>query len=169
MLFRHLLRNPDAWLGLAVIAFGVWFAAMATEFSGRGRHFPLWLSVTVALCGLGILAGALHAAWREGPGPAPGLPVASLLPILTGAVPFALVVVGWVLALSYGLGYVLPGIVAGSLLLIIAGERRPLRILLLSSAIIITCYLIFSVIFNVRLPELAVINDLIRPLRRLIH
>ncbi len=169
MLFRHLLRSPDAWLGLAVLGFGLWFAAMATEFTGRGRHFPLWLSVIVALCGLGILGGALRTAWRAGPGPAPGLPMGALMPILTGAIPFALVVVGWVLALSYGLGYVLPGIVAGSLLLIIAGERRPLRILLLSTTIIVTCYLIFSVVFNVRLPELAVINDLIRPLRRLIH
>lgn len=161
-MLRNILRKPDTWLGLVALVAGIALALTAAEYRLRASHFPFWLSVIMALSGLGILVQSVVSNVAEHRGSDPSA-------IVLGALPFAGVVFLWVLAITYGLGYVIPGFFAAMALLFITGERRPMQIALRAALLVIVCFLFFSVVFNVRLPEIQLITDLVRPIRRFIH
>lgn len=157
------LRQADTYFGLICLSVGVYLANLGSGYSGRAGYFPFWLSVAIAVCGAILVFQALLR-------PPPKWPDwADIAPILLGAFPFAAVLTVWVVVLTMGAGYVLPGLVCAMALLYIAGERGIVRIAMISTIIVVACYLMFAVIFNVNLPEIAYISDLIRPVRRLIH
>jgi len=160
----RVLRQPDFYLGLICLLGGAYLALLVSGYSPRARHFPFWLSLAVAACGALILATTLKRASNLKLPTAEGVDA-----FLRGALPFGFFMLLWVVALTVDLGYTLPGIVCAAGMLCVASERGPVRIAVLSVLIAVVCYLTFAVLFNVRLPELSIIDDLVRPVRRLIH
>ncbi len=158
----RVLRQPDCYLALACLLGGLYLAYIASDFSGRARHFPFWLSISLAVSGAAVLAATVA---KMAPAPKPE----NVQAVLRGALPFAVLMLLWAVALTYGLGYVLPGFVCAAGMLFVAGERDPVRIAISAALIVLACFLTFSVIFNIRLPELSVIDEFLRPIRRLIH
>lgn len=156
------LRQPDSYLGLICLFGGIYLAVLAAGFTERARHFPFWLSALIAGCGAWLLVQNLVRA------PA-GAKALDIRPVLLGALPFAVVMTAWVMALTTGLGYVIPGFFCAMALLYIAGERSPFRIAAVAAILIVACFVMFAVVFNVNLPEIRAVTDIIRPLRRLIH
>jgi len=159
----------------------------------KARHFPQAMSAIILLSGIGILLMG-RATSRQAAAPvvqasAPGevvpprtegapdggpdtpLPdparAAEYVGMLRGALPFGAILVTWALAVSLGAGYLLPGFVAGILLMIVAGSRRVVPIVLGAGGTVLFCFTMFYIVFRTRIPETAAVKAFVAPLRDL--
>ena len=165
----------DLWVAAGIAATGVALAAELWDYVPKARIFPLSLAITMIVCGVGVALSALRRRAMTSPPPARttsiGIdaadPAAVRAGLLQGALPLALVLLAWALAVSLGAGYLLPSIPMLVAALWIAGARRPSVLILAGPAIALVVFTMFYIIFRTRLPELDAIRDLVAPLRRL--
>lgn len=164
--------KADLIVGGLSVASGIAIMLASRDYSQPARQFPMWLGATIVLCGAIIALSAwLRSRQAENPGGAPR-PASSLWSGLRengrlAVVLYALVMLGWSLVLSFGGGYLLPSIAAVVLLLIVAGERRPGRVILGAIGIAVFVFTMFYILFNARLPEADYIRELAASSRRL--
>lgn len=133
----------DAIAGVLLLIFGVAAAWQATGFDAESRSFPLIVSGLVGLAGLAILATAGVRAKGNPVGPeASGGPVALAV----------LAIVAWILAMTFGAGFVLPTFALQLLLLSITGVRGRLALPATAATITALAYLLFVVVFDIPMP-----------------
>ncbi|MBN7785942.1 tripartite tricarboxylate transporter TctB family protein [Ponticoccus gilvus] len=140
---RGLFTHSDFWIGLSLTVFGGAAAAMAWSFDAMSRSYPLALSLLLAAMG-GLLI--LKTLLTQTPSVNFGLAtrVAALC---------ALVLVLWIAALGFGLGFIGPTLVMQFAFLWICGLRPAGKAVLFSVLITAAGYFIFVFLLSVRLPE----------------
>lgn len=155
--------------GLACFAFAAWIwyvagdvpAMTATDNLG-GRFFPRLISGAMMVASLGLLiTGLMGIEISAGTARAPteaeesAAARADQLSIGPGEVRLGLFVVVmalYVAALPW-LGYLLASVIAFAVMLVLAGERRPLAVVLGAPGITVLLYLLFAVLFGQNVPE----------------
>lgn len=134
--------HSDVWVGLSLVAIGGYAAWLASGFDALSRTYPIALSV--ALVALGALLVAKGARQRLETVPFRISGHAALVATLTLAV--------WIVALSAGLGYLLPTFAMQLVFLLLCGVSGYRKITLIAATITIVSYLAFIVGLGVRLP-----------------
>jgi len=140
---RHVLAQVDLWIGLLLVGTGSFALYQAIGFDSVSRNFPLIVAGLLTLSGLWLLLRCLSGGvlntlkWRE------------LAPIACAIGLLAL----WIVALRYGLGFVIPTFLMQLGLFWLAGERRIPRAVLVAALVSLGAYLVFALVLDVRLPR----------------
>ncbi len=140
---RGLFTHSDFWIGLVLTVFGGVAAFMAWSFDPMSRSYPLGLSLMLSVVGVLLI---LKTAIRQTPSVHFGL--ATKVSALC-----AVVLVLWIAALGFGLGFVLPTLLMQFAFLWICGLRPVGKAVAFSVLITAVGYFVFVFILNVRLPE----------------
>jgi len=140
------LARSDLWVGAALFVIGVYACWEASGFDDNSRSYPMILGGLLAGAGLAVaVAGLLRAGKAirlDGP--------------LRVALPAAVIVALWAVALGAGGGFVLPTLLMQAALLWLGGVRGPLRIAVYAVLITAAAYTLFALVLDVRLPAPAV-------------
>lgn len=134
--------HSDVWLGLSLIGIGGYAAWLASGFDALSRTYPVVLSVS--LIALGALLIAQGARRR--------LETVSFMVSGHAALVATLTLVAWIVALTAGLGYLLPTFAMQLVFMLLCGVRGLRKSTLIAAAITGISYLAFIVGLGVRLP-----------------
>jgi hypothetical protein len=137
------LSHSDTWLGVVIATFGGVAAYMASGFDAISRTYPLSLGILLMALGLSLIARGLRPSGRH----------VSFMATVQVGIPATLVLVLWIYALSFGLGYLLPTFTMQVTFLAFCGVRSPLRLALIAGLITGVSYAVFAIVLSVRLPE----------------
>lgn len=141
---RHgLLSHSDTWLGALIATFGGVAAYMASGFDAMSRTYPLSLGVLLMGLGLSLVVKGLRPSGGH----------VSFAATVQVGVPAALLLILWIYALSFGLGYLVPTFTMQLAFLALCGVRSPMRLALIAGLITGVSYAVFAVVLSVRLPE----------------
>ncbi len=135
-------RSSDVWIGLVLLAVGGAAAWMASGFDDASRPYPLALSVLMMLLGAVLSARALLGGGED----------QSFTQQARILLPAAAVLGFWILALSNGLGYVVPTFAMEFAFMWLCGIRGPGRAALYAGLVTGVSYAIFVGLLDVRLP-----------------
>ncbi len=149
------LRKPDVWAGIVFLVLGVWAFAESSTFDDMSRTYPMALSAGLVLFSASII---LRSVFDRTP---PKADAESATIILSGPCFQILLWGGWALLLGLGAGYILPSIVVVSIAVLRAGFPGRLRSIASSVAVALAIFGIFYFIFDVPLPVLEVIGDIL--------
>jgi hypothetical protein len=181
------MNRTNVAAGLVCVLFGAvvyWLAQGVPDFTATdelgGRFLPQLVSILMMLTGLALMVtgwlnieiqggqvrrGAVTAPGDVGPSDAsPPEPEEERDAGFFGLAPGELRIIGFIaVLLAYTLalpliGYLAASIVAFAALILIAGERRPLRIVLGALGIAFLLYGLFGVVFQVHLPTAALLR-----------
>lgn len=152
----RVLKSIDFWTGLTFATVGFAAGIVALGFDSSSYIYPATLSAALGLLGLALATKACRdPATRTAD--AEGTHV-----ILWGPAIEIGVWILWALALWAGLGYVGPAFAAVAFLILRHVHDRHVRLHLLQAAsVALGVFAIFYVIFQVPLPELEFIRDLL--------
>lgn len=152
----RVLTTIDFWSGLAFAAIGFSACATALGFDSRSSTYPATLAAALGLLGLALVVKA----WRNAA--AQTASAEGCRVILEGPALEIGVWILWALALWAGLGYVGPTFAAClALILRHVEDRRPRLHVAQAAGVALGVFAIFYLIFNVPLPELDVVRDLL--------
>ncbi|GHA35514.1 hypothetical protein GCM10007989_34340 [Devosia pacifica] len=170
----------DAVFAICAILAGAAGLWTTFDYLPKARHFPFAMCLIILVSGIILLIQAFRnrpqpqpatgvAEGAGGTGPSTPLPNPNLSQagFWRGSLPFGAVLIVWALAVSYGAGYLVPGFIAGAVLMVIAGARGPLKIVLGSAAVVLFCFVMFYIVFHTRIPEMPAVRQLVAPLRNL--
>lgn len=136
-------RHSDTWIGAFLIASGAASALVARGFDAMSRSYPLTLAILLMIFGAILIARVLFSAPKS---------VSFVLPARVAGTALA-VLVPWVLAISWGLGFVLPTILMQLCLVLMCGIRPVGKAVLYAVVIAAVSYLVFVQGLGVRLPR----------------
>lgn len=155
--------------GLFCLGFGIWVwhvagfvpAMTATDNLG-GRFFPRLISgamivasiglVLTGLFGIEISAGTARGPARSRPEARRDDPVVSFGPGEVRLVLFVATMAVYVVLLPL-LGYLLASVLCFAVMLVLAGESRPLAVAVAAPGITALLYVLFAVLFGMNVPE----------------
>ena len=155
--------------GLFCLGFGIWVwyvagdvpAMTATDNLG-GRFFPRLISgamivasiglVVTGLFGVEVSAGTARGPARSTPDEQRRGPAVSFGPGEVRLVLFVVTMAAYVLLLPL-LGYLLASVLCFAVMLVLAGESRPLRVAIAAPGITALLYVLFAILFGMNVPE----------------
>lgn len=140
----HFLSQKDAWVGMVLTIAGGTAAWMANGFDAMSRTYPMVLSLLLAGCGLILVFNVLRNRSER---------VSSIIPVKV-TILSAVIMSLWIVALSNGLGYLLPTFWMQFFFLRLCSKSHSARKTALFAALISgVSYLVFIVGLGVSLPE----------------
>ncbi|WP_323035511.1 tripartite tricarboxylate transporter TctB family protein [Pararhodobacter sp.] len=134
--------HSDVWVGVSLMAIGGYGAWLASGFDALSRTYPIALSVSLIVLGALLVAKGARQRLETVPFKISGQ--AALFATLTLA--------AWIIALTSGLGYLLPTFVMQLVFLLLCGVSGYRKIILIAATITAVSYLAFIVGLGVRLP-----------------
>ncbi|WP_417601811.1 tripartite tricarboxylate transporter TctB family protein [Pararhodobacter oceanensis] len=134
--------HSDFWLGLALVILGGIAAWMASGFDAMSRNYPIALSSAVIVLGALLVAKSRR----------PKAEIANFAIAGPVALIASLTLIAWIVALTYGLGYILPTFVMQAVFMTVCGVRGFGKVALIAAIITGVSYLAFIVGLGVRLP-----------------
>jgi len=153
----RVVRIIDFWSGLAFAVLGGGACVMAFGFDASSSTYPAALAAALAVLGLALTANAVRKPAAAKTMDAEGSRIILWGPLLEIGV-WSL----WALALWAGLGYIGPAFLAAAFLILRHSDDRRTRLHVAQAAgVALGVFLIFYVIFQVPLPELDFIRDLL--------
>ena len=121
MIIRQLVLSKELYLAVFTLLLGGWCLDQTRGLDGDAWRFPFYLSALLTLLGVVLLVQCvLDKSERK-------VDKESLIAILRGAVPFAVVSGAWAWALNAGFGYLLPSVAAAYAMLWVLGFGTPLQ------------------------------------------
>jgi len=140
---QAIYAHSDTWTGLVLLALGLTAAWLAYDFDDASRPYPLALSIIMVILGLIIIARVFLVKTKHASFTLPSKVVAS-----AGTIIFL-----WILAITHGLGYIIPTFLMQLAFLLVCGFRSINKAAIVAALISGVSYMIFIVALGVRLPE----------------
>lgn len=153
----HVVRTIDFWTGLVFAAFGGGACVMALDFDKSSSTYPASLSAALMCLGLALMVQVVRKPASSKTADAEGSQV-----ILRGPGLEIGVWCLWAVALWAGLGYIGPSFVAVAFLIMRhCADRRTRLHVAQAAGVALGVFAIFYLIFQVPLPELEFIRDIL--------
>ncbi|NLV00283.1 hypothetical protein B6N13_19620 [Marinomonas sp. UCMA 3892] len=140
---RSITSHSDTWTGLVLLTIGLTAAWLANDFDTISRPYPLALGIIMAVLGLIIITRVFL-----NKGNHTSFALHSKVAVSAGTI-----IALWILAMTNGLGYIIPTFFMEVAFLLICGFQKLYRAIIVASLISGISYMIFIVGLGVRLPE----------------
>ena len=134
--------HSDVWVGVSFIVIGGAAAWLASGFDAMSRNYPIALSVALIALGAVLIAKASRQALETVP-----FRVSGQVALVT-----TLTLGGWIVALTGGLGYLLPTFAMQIVFALLCGVKGYRKVALIAAVITGVSYLAFIIGLGVRLP-----------------
>lgn len=148
----QIITKTDFWLGLVILAGGIWAYAQSLGFDDASRDYPLFLSAVTAFFGAGIAGQTLRQARAQGRETAGKGSLADLFNRTRGSLLIMGLFILWTLLLSTETGYLLSTALILLPVLWLLGIRKAGQFALITAGIIAAVFTLFFIIFEVPLP-----------------
>jgi len=140
------LQSKDTWLGLFLMLSGGWSYSQSQGFDSTSRTYPMLLSVLVIVLGLIFFFQALkkNNSNQEN--------IREMIIKIRG--PFFIIglISGWVVLLSFGVGYLFSSLFSVFLILMFIGDGNKIYSIRITTLIVFSIFILFGIIFDVPLP-----------------
>jgi putative tricarboxylic transport membrane protein len=175
------MHRGNVFVGFVCLSFGLFFAWLASQLPGftatdqlGGRFFPMLVAIGIIVCSVALIVtgflnieiaggqvGGKRADQKAPSNSADSTPAAEQVvesPVLGMPAPRARLF-GFIAAMAiYTLilepvGYLVASVIVFSAMIFIAGERRPLRVLVAASLTTAVLYALFAILFGMNVPE----------------
>ncbi|MBE0532688.1 MAG: tripartite tricarboxylate transporter TctB family protein [Rhodospirillales bacterium] len=149
------LRRIDFWSAVTFFLLGVVVISLASAFDEKSRSYPLFLAIALCVLSAGLLVQGLVSRSAK------TVDRDEVEIVISGPGVQTLLWTVWVALLSVGAGYLGPSVlVVGSIIVALRGGS-PAKSLLQSLAIVAVVFFMFYVIFDIPLPVLDIVDEIL--------
>lgn len=138
--------KTDFWLGISILAGGMWVYNQSQGFDEASKSYPLFLSVVTTLLGAGI---TLQAFKQQNKSTAS---IQWLYSRMKGSLLIVLLFAFWAILLTTKTGYLMSSVLTLMPLLYLLGYKKFSRLILSSFGIAAAVFTLFYIVFDVPLP-----------------
>ncbi len=147
--------KTDFWLGLIVCGGGIFAYIESLKFDEWSGHYPQFLSFIHILIGIGLIFNAVRAVADTSDS------ITLCFAEVRGPLIIALLLIGWVVLINIGVGYLFSSFIMMPLTLYALGYHNLKRMALGALSISLSVFVLFYVIFDVPLPINPILERLI--------
>lgn len=141
-----ILGKTDFWLGITILASGIWVFNQSRGFDETSKGYPLFLSIITILLGAGI---AIQTFKQKDEGKNS---IEWLYHRMKGSLLIVALFVIWTILLSTKTGYLLASILTLMPVLYLLGYKKISHLVLSTFGIVAVVFTLFYLIFEVPLP-----------------